>query len=171
MPEANLQTDDNKITLNTTTAIRLVLDKASSVDEAISLLQKYNIYFSGGIDCHYLIADASGRSVLVEYYEGELKVVEADTDYQVASNFIAYDGVNIGEGSTEFERYDKVVSAITEHGGKLNEEQAIHLLKEIGVMNGDIDKLQWSVLYNISTGKGTIFAHRNINNLIDFNLK
>lgn len=30
----------------TTTTIRLILDKAASVDEAIQLLNNYNIYFS-----------------------------------------------------------------------------------------------------------------------------
>lgn len=45
---------------------------------------------------HYLIADASGKSVLVEYYDNELQIVETDSNYQIASNFIAYNGVNIG---------------------------------------------------------------------------
>ena len=57
------------------------------------------MYFSGDVYCHYLIADASGHSVIVEYYDGGLQVVELDTDYQIASNFIAYNGLNIGEGS------------------------------------------------------------------------
>jgi hypothetical protein len=35
VPEAQMDTDENKVTLNTTTAIRLVLDKAATVDEAI----------------------------------------------------------------------------------------------------------------------------------------
>ncbi|MEM5769830.1 MAG: linear amide C-N hydrolase, partial [Bacillota bacterium] len=55
VPEADPPFDKNKVTLNTTTAIRLVLDKAATVDEALELLNQYNIYFSGGIDCHFLI--------------------------------------------------------------------------------------------------------------------
>jgi len=170
VPKAQLERDENKVTLNTTTAIRLVLDQAASVDEAITLLKKYNIYFSGGIDCHYLIADASGRTVLVEYYDGALQVVETDTNYQIASNFIAYNGLNIGEGFTEFERYHTVESAISENSGTLNEAQAVSVLSEVGVMNETTDKLQWSVVYNLSTGDGTLFAHRNTNNMINFHL-
>ena len=53
VPEADVPYDPDKITLNTTTAIRLVLDKAATVEEAVDLLKQYNIYFSGGIECHY----------------------------------------------------------------------------------------------------------------------
>ena len=108
LPEAEPPYDSHKITLNSSTAMRIVLDKAATVEEAVELLQQYNIYFSGDIACHYLIADASGKSVLVGYYDNELQIVETDSDFQIASNFIAYNGVNIGGGGTEFKRYDTV---------------------------------------------------------------
>lgn len=170
VPEADVPFDPDQVTLNTTTTIRLVLDKAATVEEAIALLQQYNIYFSGGIKCHYLIADASGRSVIAEYVDKELCIVEADAAYQIASNFIAYDELNIGEGFTEFERYDTVQNAIKANGGILEEPQAVQLLSEVGVFNGDTDKLQWSVLYNLTTGNGKIFAHRNTDHIMEFYL-
>lgn len=170
VPKAEAPYDSSRVTLNTTTAIRLVLDKAATVDEAIELLRQYNIYFSGDVDCHYLIADKSGRSVIVEYYEGELQVVESDADYQIASNFIAYNGVNIGEGGTEFKRYDTVKEAILENGGHLEEEAVLSLLAKIGVKNKDVDKLQWSVLYNLTTGDSWLFPHRNLDNIKKFHL-
>ncbi len=170
VPEAEVPYNPDKITLNTTTAIRLVLDKAATVEEAIEWLRQYNIYFSGGIECHYLIADASGHSVIVEYVNHELCVVEAETEYQIASNFIAYDGLNIGEGFTEFERYDRVQNAIEANNGMLKASQSIQLLADVGVYDGDIDKLQWSVLYHLTTGNGEIFANRNTDNIIGFQL-
>lgn len=170
VPEVQLENDENKVTLNTTTAIRLVLDKAATVDEAVELLKQYNIYFSGDVYCHYLIADASGRSVIAEYYDGGLQVVETDTNYQIASNFIAYKGMNIGEGYTEFERYDTVKAAIDNNGGTLSEDQAISLLAQIGIKDENTDKLQWSVLYNLTTREGELFAHRNTENIIHFRI-
>jgi len=170
VPDADPEQDASKVTLNTTTSIRLVLDYAADVDEAVALLEKYNIYFSGDVECHFLIADVSGRSVIVEYYDGAMQVVETEKDYQIASNFIAYNGVNIGEGYTEFERYDDVESAILAGGGVLSEDQSVDLLAEIGIMDGDTDKLQWSVVYNLTTGKGRIFAHRNTDDVMDFQL-
>ena len=147
-----------------------MLDKAATIEEAIELLKQYNIYFSGGIECHYLIADASGHSVIVEYVDQELCVVETEAEYQIASNFIAYDGLNIGEGFTEFERYDEVKNAIETNGGMLEVSQAVQLLAHVGVFDGDADKLQWSVLYNLTTGNGEIFANRKTNHLIEFHL-
>ncbi len=165
VPEAEPPYDSNKITLNTTTAIRLVLDHASTVEEAVELLRNYNIYFSGGIECHYLIADASGRSVIVEFYDGELQIVEAETDYQIATNFIAYNSLNIGEGFTEFERYDMVEKEISDNNGILNENDVISLLAKVGVQDGEVDKLQWSVIYNLTTGDVRLFIHRDTNNI------
>ncbi len=171
VPEAEVPYNPDKITLNTTTAIRLVLDKAATVEEAVALLKQYNIYFSGGVECHYLIADASGHSVIVEYVNQELCVVEAEAEYQIASNFIAYDGLHIGEGFTEFERYDRVQEAIESNNGILEASQSIQLLADVGVFDGDIDKLQWSVLYNLTTGYGEIFANRKTNNIMGFHLE
>lgn len=170
VPEADAPYDSDKVTLNTTTAIRLVLDYAASVEEAIQLLRNYNIYFSGEIYCHYLIADAAGRSAIIEYYDGDIRVVETNEDYQIASNFIAYNGVNIGEGYTEFERYNAVEEEIVGNDYVLNKQQAITLLAKIGIKDENIDKLQWSVLYNLTTGQIELFAHRNMDNIISSSL-
>lgn len=170
VPEAQPPYNVDNVTLNTTTAIRLVLDKAATTDEAVELLQQYNIYFSGDVTCHYLISDANGHSVIVEYYDNAIQVVETDKEYLIASNFIAYNDLNIGEGFTEFERYDTVLTVIEENSGVLDEDKAIDLLAEIGVMDGETDKLQWSVLYNLTTGDGQIFANRKIDNITYFHL-
>ena len=170
VPESEPPFDENKVMLNTTTAIRLVLDKAASVDEAVELLSQYNIYFSYGIDSHFLIGDASGKSVLVEYYDGGMQVVTTDEDYQVASNFIAYNGVNIGEGFNEFERYDRVREAIDSNGCVLSVEQSVALLAEVCITYNGEDKLEWTAIYNLSNLDGTIFADRNTGNLIEFRL-
>ncbi len=171
VPEAQMTNDPNKITLNTTTAIRLVLDKAASVDEAIELLKQYNIYFSGNVECHFLIADATGKSVIVEYYDGGLQVVKSDKDYQIASNFIAYNGVNIGEGFTEFERYDVVEKVLTENNNMVSMDACESLLNEIGVEYEGVDKLQWSVVYNLTEKSGRIGPHRNGDDAWNFEIE
>lgn len=170
VPKVQLKNDESKITLNTTTAIRLVLDYAATVDEAVELLNKYNIFFSAGVECHYLIADARGNSVLVEYWDGAVQTVTPTEDYQIASNFIAYNNLNIGEGYTEFERYDKVKETLDANGGKINEEAAVGLLSEVGIYDNGTDKLQWSVIYNLTNLSGRIFAHRNTGNIHLFKL-
>lgn len=171
VPEAEPPFSEDRVMLNTTTTIRLVLDKAKNVDDAIELLKKYNIYFSGGIYCQFLIADASGRSAIVNYFDGDIKVTETDEDFQIASNFIPYNGLNIGEGFCEFERYDRVRNVIESNDGILSEMQAVDLLAEVGVIDSDgHSRLHWTVIYNLSTLEGVIFANRNTDDLINFRL-
>lgn len=167
VPEVQMTDDPDKVTLNTTTAIRLVLDKAASVDEAVELLKKYNIYFSGDVTCHFLLADAAGKSVIVEYYDGGLQVVESDTDYQIASNFVAYQGLNIGEGFTEFDRYH-AVEEVLRNSDVVTMEECENLLNTIGVYDGETDKLQWSVVYNLTDKTGRIWPHRDSGKSWDF---
>ena len=168
VPEADPGNTPDKVTLNTTTAIRLVLDKAANVEEAVNLLKQYNIYFSGDVDCHFLIADSNGKSVLVEYYDGGLQTVETDTEYQIASNFIAYQGVNIGEGFNEFERYDKVEAFLKQNNNAVTMQKCEELLNEIGVVYNGTDRLQWSVVYNLSTRSGRIWPFRDSEKAWDF---
>ena len=160
-----------KAMINTSVAMRLILDKASNVDDAVELLKGYDIYFSGGIPCHFLLGDRSGKSVIIEYYDGGLKVVESEEPFQVASNFIAYNNLNIGEGYSEFDRYDKAHDTILEKNCNLSEEEAMALLSEVGVLSDGVDKLQWSVVYNMDDLTGFIFAHRKNNQAVEFSLK
>ena len=168
VPEADPSFYEGRTMLGTTTVIRLVLDKAASVDEAVELLRQYNMYFSGGINCQFLIADASGRSVVVNYWDGDLKITETDEGFQVASNFIPYNGLNIGEGYDEFERYNRVRSVIAENSGILSIAQSGDLLAEVGARYNDENRLQWTVVCNLSTLEGIIFANRNTDNIIGF---
>jgi hypothetical protein len=168
VPEAHGPNDNDKKTLGTTTIIRLVLDKASNVEEAVNLMKQYNIYFSAGIYCHFLIADSSGNSVLVDYWDGELQTITTLDDFQIASNFIAYNDLNIGEGFNELERYEIVKHTIEGNGGLLSEQQAIDLLTEVGIYVDDVNRLQWSVIYNLTKGTGKIFANRNTDNINSF---
>ena len=70
--------DTGKPDLTTTTAVRLLLDRAASVEEAVELLSGYDLHASAGMMVHFSIADASGRSVAVEYIDNEMRVVETD---------------------------------------------------------------------------------------------
>ncbi|WP_066496185.1 linear amide C-N hydrolase [Abyssisolibacter fermentans] len=152
VPYAEPPQKEGQITLNTTTAIRLVLDKACDVNEAVELLKQYNYYFSGGVDCHYLLADSTGKSVIVEFLEGEVKIVDTDTNYQIASNFIAYNGLNIGEGYNEFDRYETIEEHLKNNKGIITVNDAMDLLSEVKIPN----KTQWSVVYNLVTKKFVI---------------
>ena len=60
---------------------------------------------------------------------------------------------------------------ILDNNGVLNEDDAVSLLAEVGVRDGDIDNLQWSAVYNLTTGEVHFFSHRNTDNVIISKLK
>ncbi len=53
--------------ISTSLAIRIVLDNASSVDEAVELFKQYDMIANAGRDYHFFVSDPSGQSVSVEY--------------------------------------------------------------------------------------------------------
>ncbi|GAA3030307.1 hypothetical protein GCM10017559_66230 [Streptosporangium longisporum] len=56
--------------------IRMMLDEAATVDEAVAIMRRHDVDFTIGPQVHYLIADATGRSVVVEYARGRLNVID-----------------------------------------------------------------------------------------------
>lgn len=61
---STISQNTEKPDITTTTAIRLLLNKASTVDEAIELLKGYDFHASMDFMVHLAIADAGGNSVL-----------------------------------------------------------------------------------------------------------
>jgi predicted choloylglycine hydrolase len=159
--------DPEKVTINTTTAIRLVLDYAKNVDEAISLLKKYNIYFSAGIKCHYLISDSSGKSVVVEYINNKMEVVPRNEKWQVVTNFVLSTPEKQGEGDTEVIRYEKADTVLRNGKGIISENNAMELLHQVRIPNRTL----WSVVYNRTTGRIKIAMGMKYNQVKQFNLK
>ena len=52
--------------------MRLVLDRAANVDEAIAIFRATAVDFTGGPPLHYMVADAAGASAVIEYVRGRV---------------------------------------------------------------------------------------------------
>ena len=73
----------------TTLAIRLVLDRAATTEEAVELLRGYDMFASSGRDYHFYITDANGDGRVVEYdCESEARELVA-TPINAVTNFFA----------------------------------------------------------------------------------
>ncbi len=164
----NQQTD--RVDITTTTAIRLMLDKCATVDEAIALLEQYDMHSSANSCYHFQIADASGRTVVVEYIDDELSVLEADDattagaavegrTYMAATNFLLTPGdYDFGGGQ---DRYEIVMSGLTSADGVVSEDEAMGLLAACAQephlnSRGEESATQWSVVYNLDDLTATI---------------
>lgn len=86
---AVIEQDTEKPDLTTTTAIRLLLDRAATVEEALALLEQYDLHGSMGMMIHFAISDATGRSVVVEYVGNEMVATETP----VVTNFYLADWI------------------------------------------------------------------------------
>lgn len=164
----NQQTD--RVDITTTTAIRLMLDRCATVDEALRLLESYDMHASGGRCYHFQIADASGRSVVVEYIDNKMSVLESDdattvgapaegTSYMAATNFLLTPGeYDFGGGQ---DRHATVMSALDAARGVMDEQQAMDTLKsvsrEVQIKDtGEVFQTQWSVVYNLEKATAKI---------------
>jgi predicted choloylglycine hydrolase len=155
VPRAEPGNDPEKVTLDSLHAIRLLLDYADSVDEAISLLQTVNIDWGGGPPLHYLIADATGDSALIEFIDGEMSVLRTEKPWQVATNFVLT-GKSPEQARSLCWRYARVADALERAEGNLSQTEAMVLLEHVSQ-----EITMWSVVYNMTTGDVSIAVGRN----------
>jgi hypothetical protein len=161
VPGSEMPYDGEKETMDSLMVIRKMLDHAHDVDEAVAILQSYNIRWGGGPPLHYLIADSSGRSVLVEFYEGEMVMIPNETPWHLATNHLRT--VANETGPSGCWRYDEIFQRLTETEGQLTTQEAIDLLAEVAQ-----ESTQWSVVYGMSTGHVNVAMGRQYNNLHTF---
>ncbi len=140
-----MRPDPDKRTTGSLGIIREILDHARDVDQALALLQAYNIDMEGGPDLHYLVADRSGRSLLVEFYQGQMVVTPNEDPWHLATNFITASVPVPSEAGCW--RYDLIEGTLREERGDLDPVGAMALLDQVSQ-----DNTQWSVVYGLSTG-------------------
>jgi len=149
-------TDPKKITLGDVTAIRLVLDYAKTVDEAVELLGKYNIYFPPAPPMHFLISDKTGKSVVIEYLKGEMVVIPNENPWQVSTNFIIHESSESTRNSCR--RYSTAQRVMSEKDGKVSEKEMMNLLEEVSQFS-----TCYSAVFNMNTGKISLSIGRKYN--------
>jgi len=142
--------DESKVVIHDLTVNRVVLDKAKNVKEAIDLLSEFNIKMEKTYPSHYMIADADGNCVVIEYINGEMKVLEMVGEFHIATNFAMYD-YDYNSISSCF-RYNDYKNALSDTDGIISTDEAMELLKN-NVVKG---QAQWSVVYNLTKRTMTI---------------
>ena len=147
-PEQN--TGKNQLNINT--AIRLVLDKAANVNEAISLLEQYDMRFDDAkISGHYQIADSEGNSVVIEWINGKMEIIEKETDkeFQVCSNFYLSPSMTEDYELAGEDRYNTAYNNLNSTNGAIDMKGAMDILLAVCQDNST----KWSAVYNCTTQK------------------
>jgi hypothetical protein len=145
IPEALAPVSEGKTNIGEIQVIRLLLDYAEDVDEALTLLKEYNVEMTTP-PIHYMIADGAGESVVVEYLRGEMHVIREETPYQVMTNFIIQDA-QTGPDAPCW-RYRAAHRGLEGSNGALSAGEAMDLLSEASQTS-----TIWSIVYETSTGE------------------
>ena len=137
--------DPSKVTIGELQAIRLVLDYAASTDEAIGLFRQYNIRMENP-PIHYLIADSSGHSVIIEFVNGNMEVMHNPDPWQVTTNFIITNLSRPEDASCW--RYRTAYNQLKLKNGLFAADDAKDLLQAVSVTI-----TRWSTVYDLTTGR------------------
>jgi hypothetical protein len=160
VPRRNTAVDPNRPTLLNSQMIRLVLDHAKDVDEALDLIRNYNVDFAD-VCVHFHIADALGNSAIVEYIDGGMAILRNDTPWQVSTNFLLSE-----RQQPDCWRYRKATKTLAETQGKASPNEVMDLLRATSQ-----DHTVWSVVYNLSSGEIRLAMGRDYSKVYTFKLK
>ena len=161
--------DTGKPDLTTTTAVRLLLDHAASVEEAVELLSQYDLHASAGMMVHFAIADAAGRRGVVEYIDNEMSVVETD----IATNFYLSEGEKYGIGTEESHIRYEILDALLQEQKVFHMEDIRDALNSVSKHNFDspFASTEWSIVYNQQTGEVLYYHRENYDTGYSFRLE
>lgn len=132
--------------VNSVRVIRIMLDKAATVDEALAIMRRYDVDFTIGPQVHYLIADAAGRSAVVEYAGGRLNVI----DDRMLTN-IGMTGTSASQRRAD-PRYRTLAEGLP---ATRDWRDAMGLLQRVAQAH-----TRWSVVYDLTDATARVVAGR-----------
>jgi len=162
VPNAEPPFDPHKVTNYDLALIRLVLDYATTTEDAIRLIAKYNLAV-GSIPVHFLIADPSGHSAVIEFTHGKMHVLPNTEPWQVATNFII-NGSNAPE-QTPCWRYNTVYSDLKKASGKKTHDDAMALLQKVAQQS-----TMWSIVFDMSHKNVQVSVGQKFNQAYTFDV-
>lgn len=140
-------------------AIRFLLDKCASVDEAVEFLSQYDMHTSLGVSYHLYITDIKGRSVVVEWLDNEMFVNELNA----CTNNVLTPGEHFEKGGTD-RRLGIIETTLNDNNGVLTVEQCRDLLKDVA--QGSFT--EWSCVYDLSNFKAYVYVDVNYDKVYEF---
>jgi len=164
LSSAQAPDDPQKQTVTSLLIIRLMLDHAKNVEEAIAIFENYNIDFQGGPPLHYFITDRSGRSVVVEFVNRKISVLRNTHPWHVATNFILT-GLSLETSRASCWRYKKVWETLDNHARMQSPVNTLSLLKEVSQSN-----TIWSVVYDTTSLDFLVVMGKKFDQVHEFNL-
>lgn len=167
--------DSDKPDVGTTVAIRAMLDKCATVDEALDFLETVDMYAAAKGCYHFQIADSTGNSVVVSYVNNEMVVTQKQNGILAATNFYIHD-VPFEYEKQGMDRYEILIDTLTENNGVLTAQQGMELLNKAKITGTEPDEkgrvysTQWSSIYDLTNPSLTLCADRDYDNAYVYNV-
>ncbi len=156
--------DPAKPSLDSLEIIRLILDYAGDLDEALALVQSVNIQFRGGPWLHYLISDREGSAV-VEILSDRVSIIRSQEPWQAATNFLLT-GLSESEADASCDRYRLASDRLAASQGFLEPLQAMEILKDTSQ-----ESTVWSAVYHLTSGEVLVSLGGDYSQVHAFTLK
>ena len=173
--------DTGKPVLATTMAIRLVLDRAATTQEAVDLLDSYDMFATSGRDYHFFVTDAAGDARVIEYdpeQEGRplrWTAMQAITNFYGCYAYLVQPNQKNGIYGHGKERYDAImdVLAMRDSDGNIPVDTAWRALQASAQDPNPEDvtsNTQWSLVYDDTALTAQIALRRNWDDVIHYDL-
>lgn len=165
-PVQSYTPDPEKESIWITLLVRKILDNAGNVDEAVSIAQQYNICCpnSKSLGVHVLVADPSGKSVVLEMYDGQLQVIPNSEPWHVLTNSRAYN-LSIDIQRANCWRYEYIYGQLQLKDGEFTQNDSEFILSQVGN-----PYTQWSAVYDMSNKGMTLFLDYDFTKPFSFSL-
>jgi hypothetical protein len=143
---ATARPEPGRPTVGSVRILRLVLDQAATVDEAVTVFGRYNLDFYGGPPLHYLLVDATGASAVVEFVGGRMRVDKGRSGWRALTNAPV---VGVPEQRRRDDhRYGLIAAALDKAGGTVEAPAALEILNDVRQAH-----TRWSVTYGLRSGE------------------
>lgn len=162
--------DTQRPVINTSLAIRLVLDRAATTQEAVDLLSAYDMHAMAGRDYHFFINDAAGDARVVEWDPRDPDRAFKATPVRQVTNFYACYGNEVlpnqknGELGHGKERAIAIADVLDAHTGAQDEAVAWKALRAAAQEPNPEDitsNTQWSVVFDNTEPAAAITLRRH----------
>ena len=160
--------DTGKPSLTTTSAIRYMLNKAATVDEALNLLRGIDMHSDIGAAHHYAISDASGRSVVVEYVDDRLVAVDSPI---AANHYLCAEKCNVGLIDGDI-RYEWLCRQYEACGGVMQEATFQKVIAAVSQPEQENWLgTAWTMVMNLTHPSVTYYSRRHFDQPFHFELE
>jgi len=160
---ANRQTTvkpkSGKESVGITFLMRKILDQTKNIEEAVRLVEKY-IPFDidqNSLTSHLIVADSSGRSVILEYDQDQWRKIYGDKPWQVLSTRPVY---NVPDAKLKDQcwRYRSMSETLEKTEGNVDWKAGMKIMQDVRQKG-----TTWSIIYSLKSKELYFSVYQNWN--------